>query len=149
MLGLGALEYAILAPAACGAAAFLLVGLLLLVAGNFGGNAEFLDRVQRAAVAHHGVPHWGQLMGSYTAVDIQNLHGSDLTTWRRQLTRLIQRGRGNKSTFSNDFTATYDLEPFDKVPTAPWDLSYLVPALLDDEKRQKDLSYLFPLLLSG
>jgi hypothetical protein len=115
---------------------------------NFGGNGEFLDRVQRAAIAHNGVPHWGQLMGSYTAVDIQNLHGTDLPTWRRQLTRLIHLGRGSKSTFSNDFTATYHLEPFDNAPTAPLDLSYLVPLLLDDDKRQKDLSYLTPLLLT-
>jgi hypothetical protein len=114
---------------------------------NFGGNAEFLDRVQRAAVAHNGVPHWGQLMGSYTAVDIQNLHGSDLTTWRRQLTQLIHRGRGNKSTFSNDFTTTYDLEPFDNLRTAPLDLSYLVPLLGDENRQKKDLSYLYPVLL--
>jgi hypothetical protein len=78
---------------------------------NFGGNVEFIERVQRAAIAHGGVPHWGQLMGTYTALDIRRLHGRDLTTWRRQLTQLI-RGGGNL-TFSNDFTATYNLEPLD------------------------------------
>ena len=48
---------------------------------KFAGNAEFIDRVQRAAINHGGVPHWGQLMTTYTGADIDNLHGSDLTTW--------------------------------------------------------------------
>jgi hypothetical protein len=79
--------------------------------GKFGGNTEFITRVQRAAIAHRGVPHWGQLMGTYTAIDIRNLHGRDLTTWRTRLTQLINGGGGANTTFSNDFTATYDLEP--------------------------------------
>ena len=80
---------------------------------NFGGNAEFITRVQRAAIAHGGVPHWGQLMATYTGGDIDNLHGSDLTTWRNTLTHLIQAGGGTSNlTFSNDFTVTYHLEPF-------------------------------------
>ena len=80
---------------------------------NFGGNAEFIARVQRSAIAHCGVPHWGQLMATYTGGDIDNLHGSDLTTWRDVLTQLIQAGGGSSNlTFSNDFTVTYHLEPF-------------------------------------
>lgn len=78
---------------------------------NFAGNGEFLARVQRAAIAHGGVPHWGQLMGTYTATDVQNLHGSDLTTWRQKLTDLIAGGGGADFTFSNDFTLSYELEP--------------------------------------
>lgn len=80
---------------------------------NFGGNAEFLSRVQTAAIAHGGVAHWGQLMSTYTARDVAILHGADLTTWRRTLTELIRRGAGQDFTFSNDFTATYNLEPLD------------------------------------
>lgn len=80
---------------------------------NFGGNAEFIARVQTSAINHGGVPHWGQLMATYTGADIDNLHGSDLTTWRNTLTTLIQRGGGSSNlTFSNDFTVTYHLEPF-------------------------------------
>lgn len=80
---------------------------------KFGGNAEFISRVQRAAINHGGVPHWGQLMATYTGADIDNLHGSDLVTWRNTLTTLIQVGGGSSNlTFSNDFTVTYHLEPF-------------------------------------
>lgn len=80
---------------------------------NFGGNAEFIARVQRSAISHGGVPHWGQLMATYTGNDIENLHGADLTTWRTTLTQLIEAGGGSSNlTFSNDFTMTYDLEPF-------------------------------------
>jgi hypothetical protein len=80
---------------------------------NFGGNAEFITRVQRSAISHGGVPHWGQLMATYIGSDIDNLHGSDLTTWRTTLTTLIQAGGGTSNlTFSNDFTVTYHLEPF-------------------------------------
>jgi hypothetical protein len=80
---------------------------------NFGGNAEFIDRVQRSAINHGGVPHWGQLMATYTGADIDKLHGSDLATWRKTLTTLIQVGGGSSNlTFSNDFTVTYHLEPF-------------------------------------
>jgi hypothetical protein len=80
---------------------------------KFQGNAEFLARVQRSAIKHRGVPHWGQLMATYTGADIDNLHGSQLTTWRNTLTTLIQAGGGSSNlTFSNDFTVTYHLEPF-------------------------------------
>jgi hypothetical protein len=80
---------------------------------NFGGNTEFIARVQRSAIYHGGVPHWGQLMASYTGADIDNLHGSDLTSWRNTLTTLIQVGGGSSNlTFSNDFTVAYHLEPF-------------------------------------
>jgi len=80
---------------------------------NFAGNAEFLARVQRAAIAHNGVPHWGQLMSTYTTLDTGRLHGADLTAWRRSLTALIRRGGGHNLTFSNNFTLTYNLEPLD------------------------------------
>jgi hypothetical protein len=84
---------------------------------DFAGNAEFITRVQRAAIRHHGVPHWGQLMGTYAAADIRDLHGDDLTTWRRKLTELIRGGEGaGRMTFSNNFTSTYNLEPFDDTP---------------------------------
>jgi len=84
---------------------------------NFQGNAEFLARVQAAAIARNGVPHWGQLMGSYTAADTGRLHGGDLRTWRRRLTDLIRGGAGaGRFTFSNDFTMRYNLEPFDDTP---------------------------------
>ncbi len=80
---------------------------------KFGGNAEFIARAQTSAINHGGVPHWGQLMATYTGADIDNLHGSDLTTWRNTLTTLIQVGGGSSNlTFSNDFTVTYHLEPF-------------------------------------
>ena len=82
---------------------------------SFAGNAEFLDRVQRAAIRFNGVPHWGQLMNVYSAIDIRNLNGGNLTTWRRTLRELIRRGSGNDFTFSNDFTMTYNLEPWDDV----------------------------------
>jgi len=39
---------------------------------NFGGNAEFIARVQRSAINHGGVPHWGQLTATYTGADIDN-----------------------------------------------------------------------------
>lgn len=76
---------------------------------DFAGNSEFIERVQRAAIAHNGVPHWGQLMGTYIARDILDLHGADLTLWRQKLTHLIREGGGNRTTFSNDFTSTYNL----------------------------------------
>lgn len=83
---------------------------------DFAGNTEFIERVQRAAIARGGVPHWGQLMGTYTARDILDLHGDDLTVWRRKLTQLIREGGGSRTTFSNSFTSTYNLEPFDDTP---------------------------------
>lgn len=83
---------------------------------NFAGNTEFIARVQAAAITHNGVPHWGQWMGGYTGADIRRLHGDDLTTWRRSLTNVIRDGVGGKFTFSNDFTLTYNLEPFDDTP---------------------------------
>lgn len=83
---------------------------------DFAGNTEFLDRAQRAAIAHGGVPHWGQLMGGYTGADVGRLHGDDLTVWRRALTDLIREGGGGRFTFSNNFTSTYNLEPFDDTP---------------------------------
>ncbi|HEX8724227.1 MAG TPA: hypothetical protein VF737_02435 [Gemmatimonadaceae bacterium] len=80
---------------------------------KFSGNAEFIARVQQSAIQHGGVPHWGQLMATYTGTDIDHLHGADLTTWRNTLTSLIQVGGGSSNlTFSNDFTVTYHLEPF-------------------------------------
>jgi hypothetical protein len=83
---------------------------------DFAGNSEFIERVQRAAIAHNGVPHWGQLMGIYTARNILDLHGADLTLWRQKLTQLVREGGGNRMTFSNSFTSTYNLEPFDDTP---------------------------------
>jgi hypothetical protein len=83
---------------------------------DFAGNSEFIERVQRAAIAHNGVPHWGQLMGIYAARNILDLHGADLTLWRQKLTQLIREGGGNRMTMSNSFTATYNLEPFDETP---------------------------------
>lgn len=83
---------------------------------NFPGNAEFIERIQRSAIAHRGVPHWGQLLGVYTARDVLDLHGESLTVWRRKLTELIRAGGGNRTTFSNSFTSTYNLEPFDDTP---------------------------------
>ena len=80
---------------------------------NFAGNTEFLERVQKAAIRFRGVPHWGQMMNTYTALDIRILHGANLRTWRLKLTDLIRQGGGNDFTFSNDFAATYNLEPFD------------------------------------
>lgn len=85
---------------------------------SFAGNTEFLERVQRAAIAHDGVPHWGQLMDGYSARNILDLHGADLSLWRRQLTGLIRDGGGSNATFSNSFTSTYNLEPFDDTPIA-------------------------------
>lgn len=80
---------------------------------KFSGNAEFIARVQSSAIHHGGVPHWGQLMATYTGADIDALHGADLTTWRNTLTNLIHVGGGSSNlTFSNDFTVTYHLEPF-------------------------------------
>src|SRR5258708_35036582 len=32
---------------------------------NLNGNTEFIARVQRSAINHGGVPHWGQLMATY------------------------------------------------------------------------------------
>lgn len=83
---------------------------------HFAGNAEFIERLQRSAIAHRGVPHWGQLMGVYTARDVLDVHGESLTEWRRKLTELIRAGGGNRATFSNNFTSTYNLEPFDDTP---------------------------------
>jgi hypothetical protein len=83
---------------------------------DFAGNAEFIERVQRAARAHNGVPHWGQMMGHYTARDVLDLHGEDLTLWRRKLTQLIREGGGVPTTFNNSFTSTYNLEPLDDTP---------------------------------
>lgn len=80
---------------------------------NFGGNVEFLNRVQRAAIARGGVPHWGQLMATYNADDVQRLHGVDLDNWRTVLGMLIKEGAGQTFTFSNNFTLTYNLEPLD------------------------------------
>jgi hypothetical protein len=94
---------------------------------DFAGNAEFIERVQRAAIAHNGVPHWGQLMGTYTARDILDLHGSDLTLWRQKLTQLIREGeRANRTTFSNSFTSTYNLEPLDDTPISAVRLTIVV-----------------------
>jgi len=78
---------------------------------EFGGNAEFIERVQRAAIAFGGVPHWGQLMNHYNSGHIRTLFDSDLTIWRETLTELIRIGGGNDFTFSNNFTLRYNLEP--------------------------------------
>jgi hypothetical protein len=83
---------------------------------HFAGNAEFIARVQAAAIARGGVPHWGQWMDGYAGADIHRLHGEDLAAWRRSLTRLIREGGGGRFTFSNDFTTRYLLEPFDDTP---------------------------------
>ncbi len=80
---------------------------------NFGGNVEFLNRVQQAAIARGGVPHWGQLMAIYNAGDVQRLHGADIDRWRVVLGNLIKDGGGRTFTFSNNFTLTYNLEPPD------------------------------------
>lgn len=93
---------------------------------DFAGNTEFIERVQRAAIARGGVPHWGQLMGTYTARDIVDLHGDDLIVWRRKLTQLIREGAGNRTTFSNSFTATYNLEPLDDTSISAVRLSITV-----------------------
>jgi len=110
---------------------------------NFGGNAEFISRVQAAAIVHNGVPHWGQLMGTYTAADVARLHGSDLINWRRRLTDLIRGGTGaGKFTFSNDFTMTYNLEPFDDTPITAVRLTVTVgdDALGDTDWLRHDVS---------
>ncbi len=79
---------------------------------NFQGNTEFLERVQRVAIRFNGIPSWGQLMNIYDSNNIRDIYGSDLITWRRTLTELIRRGAGRDFTFSNDFTARYNLEPW-------------------------------------
>lgn len=78
---------------------------------HFSGNAELLNRLQLAAMLHGGVPHWGQLMATYNAGDVQQLHGSDVDRWRVVLGDLIKEGGGEPFTFSNGFTLTYNLEP--------------------------------------
>jgi len=109
---------------------------------NFAGNTELIARVQAAAIAHDGVPHWGQWMGGYAAADIRRLHGDDLTTWRRSLTNVIRDGVGGKFTFSNDFTLTYNLEPLDDTPISAVRLTVTVgdDSLGDTDILRRDVS---------
>ncbi len=80
---------------------------------EFSANAEFLQRIQQSAIKFNGVPHWGQVMHGYNKKDIENVHGlNDMIMWRRTLTSLI--GGGNETAFSNVFTSTYNLEPWDE-----------------------------------
>lgn len=120
---------------------------------DLAGNAEFIDRVQRAARAHGGVPHWGQLMDGYDARDILDLHGADLALWRRQLTTLIRTGGGRRNTFSNAFTMTYNLEPLDDTPLATVRLAVTVgdDSLGDTDWLRHDVSADFAIvtLLDG
>jgi hypothetical protein len=109
---------------------------------NFAGNAEFISRVQAAAIAHDGVPHWGQGMSGYTGADISRLHGADLRTWRLALSRLIHDGGEHRFTFSNDFTMTYNLEPFDDTPISAVRLTITVgdDSLGDTDFFRRDVS---------
>jgi hypothetical protein len=92
------------------------VHIEIAVLRDFPGNSEFIERVQTAAKGFNGIPSWGQLFNHYDARDIINIYGDSLITWRQTLTEIIRRGGGNNFTFSNNFTQTYNLEPFDDTP---------------------------------
>jgi hypothetical protein len=85
---------------------------------GFAGNTEFIERVQLLAKSFNAVPSWGQLINHYNAMDISRIHGSNLVQWRRVLTNLIRVGGGRDFTFSNNFTQTYNLEPFEDTPVS-------------------------------
>lgn len=74
------------------------------------GNGEFLQRVQNTAKRFNGIPHWGQIMNHFDASDVRRVL-PNLVTWRYKLGELIREGGGNESTFSNEFTRRYELEP--------------------------------------
>lgn len=92
------------------------VHIEIAVLRDFPGNSEFVQRVQTIAKRFNGIPSWGQLFNHYDARDILNIYGDSLRTWRQTLTEIIRGGGGNDFTFSNNFTQTYNLEPFNDTP---------------------------------
>jgi hypothetical protein len=94
------------------------VHIEIAVLRNFPGNSEFVERVQTAAKRFSGIPSWGQLFNHYDARDIRNIYDTNLQIWRQTLTEIIRRGGGNDFTFSNDFTQTYNLEPWEDIAVA-------------------------------
>lgn len=94
------------------------VHIEIAVLRDFPGNSEFIERVQTAAKRFNGIPSWGQLFNHYDARDIRNIYDTNLRTWRQTLTEIIRSGGGNDFTFSNNFTQTYNLEPWEDISLA-------------------------------
>ena len=60
-----------------------------------------------AAIAHGGIPHWGQEFRQ-SAADLSGHYGKDLTLWRSMLAELSVDG---PAAFGTPFTRDLGLEP--------------------------------------
>jgi hypothetical protein len=69
------------------------------------GNTEAQARLQRVAVEHHGLVHWGQ-WNELDAVTVRAMFGDRLDRW---LTKL-RDFEGESTTFSNPFSRRHGLE---------------------------------------
>lgn len=81
-----------------------------LMLRGFAGHEEFRRRVYAIARTHGAIPHWG-LIHEIDAAEVARLYGARLTSWRRQLQRLITEGGGRTATFSTSFSISRGLEP--------------------------------------
>lgn len=77
---------------------------------GFAGHEEFKRRVYAIARTRGAIPHWG-LIHEVDATEVARLYGARLTSWRRQLQRLITTGGGRTTTFRTTFSVSRGLEP--------------------------------------
>ncbi|MHA7631746.1 D-arabinono-1,4-lactone oxidase [Corallococcus sp. M7] len=81
-----------------------------LMLRGFAGHDEFRRRLYAIARTHGAIPHWG-LIHEIDVPEVERLYGERLTSWRRQLQRLITAGGGRTETFRTSFSLSRGLEP--------------------------------------
>lgn len=90
-------------------------------------DTTILTAFEQAAANRGAAIHWGQ-MNTRTCRDIEAVFANTIETWRQALVRLSANGK--QTTFDNDFCQQRCLEPLGaKVKRNP-DLSYLIPLLM-------------------
>jgi hypothetical protein len=90
-------------------------------------DIQVLNSFEATAARHNATIHWGQL-NNRTRPDIEHVFANTITKWRVTLARLTQ-GQ-SVDTFDNDFCQQRGLEIYDARWKKNPDISYLVPLLL-------------------
>jgi len=81
----------------------------LFVMERLDGADEFIRRSREIAAEFNAIPHWGQLHDENR--DFEEIYGSNLSSWRRQITSLHNQTSGSRQLFENNFCTSRNLLP--------------------------------------